>query len=216
MLIVVVVLFAYYYSTSSSSSASLESQVSSLSSASVSLGDALASAGAATTSSGSIVTHTVISTATTTSAETITEGPAATVTVTTTKPVTQTITQTVGGADIVSLTGALQLGSGGNGTGTLTVSLMNQGYDPIDSIGAVIPTGSNPQVDLCTNNCTIQLLYNAAQVSPSSQLSGGQTATGSAQTSEGTPGATYTISVTVSFADGSQQVQNLQVTAQTS
>jgi hypothetical protein len=215
LFIVLAGIFAYYYVDSSGNVASLQSQVASLGSDSESLASVVASQSQAMQSTGAqagTVTVTTTSVSTTTLGGV---GPVSTTTSISTETVTKstviTSTVTTGGANVASVAGTLQPATGVNVTGILTVSVTNEGYDPITGVSVVIPTGSDPSSDLCTSSCPLQVTYNSAAVSPSSPLPGGQTASGSAQTSEGQPNTTYTVTFVLSFGDGSQQSFALQV-----
>lgn len=226
VLIIVIALFGYFYSASSGANSSLDSQVSSLASASSSQASIITAQNSqigSLQSSGhsgtSTVTSTVVSNVTVTDTTTVESGggPATvTTTVTSTKFSTQTVTQTVGAADIATVTGSLKFISGQNGSATLTVSVMNGGYDTITGVSVSTPSGPDPSVDLCSSSCSLQVLYNSVPITSTAPLSGGQTASGIAQTDEGQAGSTYTITVNIGYGDGTQQAIILQITGQAS
>ncbi len=215
VLIVAGALFASYYADTGGSMASLQSQVSSLSEASVSLGSVVASQSHEMQSlaTSGVQTMTVISTTTLTLTGGGGTGSTTTVvsTTTVTKSTVVTATVTTGGANVVNVMGSLQPDTGVNVTGLVTVSVMNDGYDPVTGIAVTIPTGPDPSSDLCTSSCPLQMTYQSVAVSSAAPLPGGATASGSAQTSESQPNTSYTITVVVTFGDGSVQTLALQV-----
>ncbi len=224
VLIIVVALFAYFYSASSGTESSLNSQFSSLATASSSEAGVIAAQSSqlqSLQSSGhsrtTTVTSTVVSNLTVTETTTVASGggPATvTTTVTSTKFSTQTVTQTVGAADVATVTGSLNFISGQNGSATLTISVMNGGYDTITGVSVSIPTGSDPTLDLCSSSCSLQVLYNSVPITSTAPLSGGQTGSGINQTDEGQAGSTYGITVGITFGDGTQQSITAEITGQ--
>ena len=111
-------------------------------------------------------------------------------------------------------TASLIITSGNNGTGTLQVSLTNEGYDPITGIAVTVPTGSDNSTDLCSASCSVQFAYNGNTVAPTAPLTTGQTTTGTTPTQMGVVGNTYNLTIVVSYDDGTQQTTTLGVTAQ--
>ncbi len=232
VLIIVGAVAAYYYTTVGASS-SQGSEVSSLRSVASSLSQVVASQGSqiqslqsqqssvgetttvtVTTSASASAASTVTTTSTTTVFSTTTSRSTTTATTTSTVTVVYTTVLTAGGSDLAMLTGSLTI-PGGNGSGTLTLMVADTGTDPIIDINVTVPSGSNPLVDLCSATCAIQLSYNNNVVSLNNPLPGENNAVGSLSTDQGQAGNTYTVYVTIVFADGTSQTPSINLAPQT-
>ncbi len=227
LLIIVGAGFAYYAYSTGSTLASLSSASSALGSASSSQNRQIqtlqsfsgTSTETLTQTETTTLTHTAAATTVTTETTTTVTTTVAltqltsTVTVSKSTTVTSLVTTTEGGPDFQTIMANLSLTAGGNGTGSLTVQVMNTGYDAITGISLAIPGGPDDTVDLCANGCSLTLFYNGAAVTPSSPLPGGATAAGFTPTDEGMAGTSYTLSITFTYGDGNQQAQTVQVVA---
>ncbi|MDA4122953.1 MAG: hypothetical protein OK456_07230 [Thaumarchaeota archaeon] len=227
LLIIVGAGFAYYTYSTGSTLASLSSASSALGSASSSQSRQITSLQSFSGTSTKTLTQTETTTLThTTAATTVTSETTttvtstvaltqltSTVTVSKSTTVTSLVTTTEGGPDFQGVRANISLTAGGNGTGSLTIQVMNTGYDTITGIDVAIPGGPDNTVDLCANGCSITLFYNGAAVAPSTPLPGGATAAGFTTTDEGVAGTSYTLSITFTYGDGNQQAQTVQVVA---
>ena len=206
-------------SSLSSEVSSLQVVVSSQNEAIQSLSSAAASASTTTVTVSRTETTTVNGANTTTITKTVTGGTGGGTTSTVTSTLTKTLTTTslvttsVGGPDYFEARDSLSL-TGTNGSGNLTISITNEGYDPIVGITVTVPAGNDSSVDLCTTSCTLQVLYNGAPVSSAASVPGGVTVSGSVLTDEGQAATAYSVQVVITFGDGVQQAQALQITAQ--
>jgi hypothetical protein len=110
-----------------------------------------------------------------------------------------------GGSTLVPVTGQLTIPSG-SGRGTLSIEMMNTANSPITSVSVVVPSS------LCTG-CSLTMKYNGLPISSSNPLPIGSTASGIVSTTSGSTGTTYSITATILFQGGGQQVQTVDITA---
>lgn len=210
LIIVVGIAVAYYETVGSSQSSagqisSLSSEASSLSQVVASQSSQIASLQSQLSSTGHSSTITVTSTSVSTTTKTTTATTSTTVTSTKTTTITSTTVFTtvlsVGEPDVASLSGTLDI-PGGNGSGTLTLTIANTGNDPIIGVNVTVPTGADPTSDLCSSKCTMQISYNGNPISTSNPLPIQNNVIGSLTTTQGVSGDSYTITVTITYADG--------------
>jgi len=213
--IVILAAVAIYYETISAPP-SQSSQVSSLASEASSLSQVISSQGSqiqslesqlsstaapSTTTVTSTISTIILSTTTATTTKTITSTVFSQTTVTSTVTMVSYSVLPVGEPDAASANAVLNI-PGGNGSGTLQLSVTNTGNDPIVGITVVVPSGPDPTSDLCTSACTLTVLFNQNPISYSNPLPLQSNAIGSLSTTEGQTGGFYALTVNITYADG--------------
>jgi archaeal type IV pilus assembly protein PilA len=118
------------------------------------------------------------------------------------------------GSSLVTLTGTISVPSG-TGAGVFVLTAKNGANTPINSIIVTLPT-TPPLSSGTAQVVTPVLAYGASAgtISASNPLPIGATASGAALITNGVAGQGYTVVITITFANGSIQVQTLDITGQ--
>lgn len=199
---------AYAAGANSSELSSLHSQVSSLTSVVNDQEGSISALQSSVQQSTTAVTRTTTVIETTGTGNNLSSGGSTTTvsqvltsTTTTTITVISRTVLPVGEPDLVSLSGTLTIPSG-NGSGVLTLDVANTGNDPVVGIVVQVPTGTDPNNDLCTTQCTLNVLYQGSVIATSNPIPVQDNAMGSVDTVQGVAGQTYSLSVSITYADG--------------